>query len=101
MIKAIVIGLGFVIVGLTMLLVYGIMDKAGSAGSPTSTAGSSEDFADVAVALPAGARVVSLTVEDNALSLLVEQTDGTQAIMTVDRATGEVLGTLELLPRAE
>ena len=36
----------------------------------------------------------------DALSLLVELPDGGQAILTVDRTSGEVVGRLELVPRA-
>ncbi|MBC6439713.1 MAG: hypothetical protein GDA49_04735 [Rhodospirillales bacterium] len=101
-IKAIVIGLALAIVGLTVILVYGIISKAGegvaSGGSGTGSAG---DYADVAVALPAGARVTAISVENDALSLLVELENGARAVMTVDRRTGEVLGTLELLSRSE
>jgi hypothetical protein len=35
----------------------------------------------------------------DALSLLVRLADGSQRIVTVDRHSGEVLGTLELMPR--
>jgi len=101
MIKAIVIGLGFAIVGLTVILIFGIIDKAGGGAKSLAGTGDPGDFADVAVALPAGARVSAMTVEDNALSLLLDLAGGGQAILTVDRATGEVLGNLELLPRSE
>jgi hypothetical protein len=98
MIKAIVIGLGLVIIGLTIVLVFGIINKAGDKVGEVLVAGDTEDFADVAVALPAGASVSAMTLEDGALSLLI---DLSSAIMTVDRATGQVLGNLELLPRSE
>jgi hypothetical protein len=101
MIKAIVIGLGLVIVGLTIVLIFGIIDKTGDKVGEALVAGDAEDFADVAVALPAGATVSAMTLEDGALSLLIDLPSGAQAIMTVDRATGQVLGTLELLPRSE
>lgn len=101
MIKAIVIGLGLVIVGLTIVLVFGIINKVGDKAGEVLVAGNAEDFADVAVALPAGATISAMTLEDGALSLLVDLPSGAQAIMTVDRATGQVLGNLELLPRSE
>ena len=101
MIKAIVIGLVLVIIGLTIVLVFGIINKAGDKVGEVLVAGDTEDFADVAVALPAGASVSAMTLEDGALSLLIDLSSGAQAIMTVDRATGQVLGNLELLPRSE
>ena len=102
-IKAVVIGLGLGIVGLTVLIVMVIVDKvADSAGPAETTVESVESagtFASVAVALPAGAEVMTMTGEGDALSLLTRLSDGSQQIITIDRRTGEVLGTLELLPR--
>ena len=99
-IKAVVIGLGLAIVGLTAILVFGIVDRAGD-GMADGTASRAGDFADVAVALPAGARVSTMAVEDDALSLLLDLPSGAQAVATVDRRTGETLGVLELLSRGE
>jgi hypothetical protein len=102
-IKAIVIGLGIGIIGLTILIVMVIIDKAGDeAGKIEATETpmvEAEDYADVAVALPAGATVMTMAGGGDALSLLVRLPDGSQQVMTVDRRTGEVLGTLELMPR--
>jgi hypothetical protein len=99
-IKAIVIGLGIAIVGLTIVVVMVIIDKAGDSidGSVTPAADAGV-YADVAVALPAGADVISMAGGGDALSLLVRLADGSQRIVTVDRRSGEVLGTLELMPR--
>lgn len=101
MIKAIVIGLGLVIIGLTIVLVFGIINKAGNKVGEVLVSGDAEGFADVAVALPAGASVSAMTLEGGALSLLIDLSSGAQAIMTVDRVTGQTLGNLELLPRSE
>jgi len=108
MIKAIVIGLGLVIVGLTVLLVFGIITRVGEDKSASTTITDTSNtterddaFADVAVALPAGAQVEAMALEGEALSLLLELPSGPQAILTIDRRTGEALGTLELLPRSE
>ena len=105
-IKAVVIGLGLLIVGVTVVLVMAAIDKAGDAATSeeapaASAAASAEDFADVAVALPAGARVVTMTGAGDQLSLLVQLPGGAQSIVTIDRRNGEVLGTLELLPRTQ
>lgn len=97
MIKSLVIGLGLVIVGLAVVLVFGVAERLGDGDGGKR----SQDFGDAAVALPAGARVTTMAVEDDALSLLLELGSGNQAVLTVDRRTGEVLGTLELLPRSE
>ena len=99
-IKAVVIGLGLGIIGLTILIVMVIIDKIGdSAVDGEAVIESAGTFANVAVALPAGAEVMTMTGEGDALSLLMRLSDGSQQIITIDRRTGEVLGTLELLPR--
>lgn len=92
MIKAVVIGLGVLIVVLTGILVAGVLDRVGD----TTTA---SDHKNGAVALPAGSRVVSITSDGDRLSLLLELASGVQAILTIDGLTGEPLSTLELIPR--
>ena len=92
MIKAVVIGLGVLIVVLTGILVAGVLDRVGD-----TTAAS--DHRDGAVALPSGSRVLSITSDDDRLSLLLELASGSQAILIIDGLTGEPLSTLELLPR--
>ena len=86
------LGLGAAIVLLTGLLIAGIVDRAGETVRQ-------DDYLDAAVPLPQGARVVSVTSEGETLSMLLDLSSGSQAILTVDRRTGEVLGTLELLQR--
>ena len=92
MIKAVVIGLGVLIVVLTGVLVAGVLDRV---GGTTATSG----HRDGAVALPAGSRVLSIASDDDRLSLLLELASGSQAIVTIDGLTGEPLSTLELIPR--
>jgi hypothetical protein len=92
--KAVVIGLGVVIaVGLAVLVVVVFNRVIAPSGGD-----SPEGFATTAVALPAGARVITMTGEDDTLSLLVEGPDGRQQVITVDRRDGAVLGTLNLTP---
>ena len=57
------------------------------------------DFATTDVPLPAGARVIGVTGAGDALSLLVEHADGRQQVITVDRRSGAILGTLTLAPK--
>lgn len=112
-IKVIVVVLGLLIVAATVALVMFAFNQAGKPADATTPPPAAEitvpaatgmpaadDFADVAVALPAGARVVSMIGDGIVLTLLVETPDGAQSIVTLDRSSGEVLGTLELVPRA-
>ena len=114
-VKIVVVVLGLLIVAATFVLVMAAIDQAGKpaaeqAAAPAATetavpaaataAPAATEFADVAVALPAGARVVSMIGDGGVLTLLVETPDGAQSILTLDRRSGEILGTLELLPRS-
>ncbi len=112
-IKVIVVVLGLLIIAATVALVMFAFNQPGKQADTTTSPPAAEmtvpaatdapaanDFADVAVALPAGARVVSMIGEGGVLTLLVQTPDGAQSIVTLDRRSGEVLGTLELVPRA-
>jgi hypothetical protein len=46
------------------------------------------------VALPEGARVIGMTGEGDQLSLLVEDANGGQRVMTIDRRSGALLGVI-------
>jgi len=107
-IKAVVIGMGGLIVAITVVIVVVIIDRATDSvtagpepASEAAVPAEPASFADVAVALPAGGRVVTMTGDGDVLSLLVQAGGGTQSIVTIDRRSGQVLNTLELLPRTE
>jgi hypothetical protein len=100
-IKAVVIGLGLLIVGLVIVMAVMLIGRPSHTGGNGTTASAGARLANVAVALPVGAHVAAMSGDGDRLSLLVELADGQQQIMTVDRASGEVLGTLELVPRSQ
>jgi len=79
------------IVGAATLVAYEIVRRAGS-----SDAAAPAGAATVAVPLAAGERVIGMTGEGDALSFLVEDAEGRQRVVTVDRRTGETLGVLTL-----
>lgn len=85
--------LGLLIVIGVGVIVAEVVRRAGDAAGP-----SAPGFATAAVPLPPGARVIGMTGEGDALSLLVEDGDGGQSVITVDRRSGAVLGTLTLMP---
>ena len=89
-IKAVVIGLGVAILGLAALLAVAVIDRLGS--EPTST---SPPDTGAPPPLPAGSRIAAMTGGDDTLSLLVELPGGEQRIVTLDRRSGAVLGTLD------
>ena len=90
--KAVVIGLGVLIV-LAAAAVVAELVRRGS-----GVIESAGVYASAPVWLPPGARVVAMTGADDALSLLVEDAGGSQRIITIDRRSGAVLGTLTLTP---
>ena len=91
LLKGVVIGLGVVLVLGVGLMVYAIIGRTsdGVAQPPAV-------YGDGVVTLAPGSRVVAMTEEGDHLSLLVEDADGGQRIMTVDRRSGAVLGVLTL-----
>ena len=90
--KAVVIGLGALIVLAAAAVVAELVRRGGSVVDSVGA------YATVPVSLPTGARVIAMTGGDDALSLLVEDGNGGQRIITVDRRSGAVLGTLMLTP---
>ena len=92
--KAVVIGLGVLIVLAVVGLVIGIVYRVDRMSGPAP----GEGFATAGVVLPRGTRAISMTGEGDALSILVEDAQGRQQVLTVDRRTGAVLGTLTLVP---
>ena len=92
--KAVVIGLGVLIVLAVVGLVIGVVFRIDGISGPAP----GEGFATAGVVLPRGTRAISMTGEDDTLSILVEDGQGRQQVLTVDRRTGAVLGTLTLVP---
>ena len=91
LLKAIVIGLGLLIVLGVAFIVYEVIGRAG--GGAAVSAG---DYGSATVKLPDGARVIGMTGEDDVLSLLVEDANGGQRVITIDRRSGALLGVIEL-----
>ncbi len=91
--KAVVIVLGVAIVTATAIVAVEIFRRAGGIGERPPG-----DVAAATVPLSSGERVIGMTGDDDALSLLIEGADGRQRVLTVDRTSGAVLGTLSLEP---
>ena len=87
--KAVVIILGVLIVGAATMVAYEIVRRAGSMGDAAP-----DGAANVTVPLAAGERVLGMTGEGDALSFLIEDAQGRQRVVTVDRRTGATLGVL-------
>ncbi len=91
--KALVIILGIFILIAFGFLAYGVATKFGGS-KPTVAAESS--FAETRVALPADARVIETTFGGGRIILRVVKSDGTEALVLIDAATGVRVGLLHL-----
>ena len=89
--KAVVIGLGALILLGLALIAYEVTGRVSD-----SVIVSAGDYGSATVTLPDGARVIAMTGEGDRLSLLVEDADGGQRVITIDRRGGAVLGVIEL-----
>ena len=92
LLKAIVIGLGVLILLGGALIVYEMISRSGKIGAPVSP----DSYATTSLTLPSGARVVGMSGEGDYLSLLVEDAAGGQRVITIDVRSGAVLGILTL-----
>mgnify|MGYP006274166805 CR=1 FL=1 len=88
--KAVVIGLGILIViGLTVMLVAIGRQVGGGRGKAAT-------FDPAQFTLPAGARVLEMDLDGDRLAVRLELGDGRQAIQLFDARTGAALGTIAL-----
>ncbi|MGH6719819.1 MAG: hypothetical protein ACREER_10915 [Alphaproteobacteria bacterium] len=87
-VMAVMIAAGIAVLGIT------IVQRSGEADF-----GIADHYATATVPLPAGSRVLDMAGDGDVLTLLVEAADGGQSLVTVDRRSGTVLGTLSLAAR--
>ncbi len=79
-----------IVAGAAVLAVEIFRRAGGLAGAPR------DGYASAAVSVPPGARALAMSGQGDVLSLLVETPDGRQQVITLDRRSGAVLGTLTL-----
>jgi hypothetical protein len=94
----IVMALGAIVAGMVMQAHKLDRKKAAAvekdAAAPPAQA---EVLGNVDVPIPYGARVVEVTAGDGELHVLLDMPEG-RALLLVDRATGEVMGSLRFVP---
>ena len=88
--KALVIGMGILIIAGVVFLIYAIIEKAGEGGGVGQSGIRSE------VILPAGAQVVETSIGDGVIMLRLRLADGSGRLVVVDPATGKPSGTIDL-----
>lgn len=88
--KALVIGMGVLIVAGVVFLVYAIIQKSSEDGTSGRPALQSE------VTLPAGAEVVETSIGDGTIVLRLRLADGSGRLVVIDPATGKTSGRIDL-----
>ncbi len=94
--KALVIGMGVLIVAGTAVIAVTIArrggeDRAASGGASTTPA---------KIALPAGARVIETALDGDRIALRIVLTGGGERVMIIDARTGRRIGAVDLVPGA-
>ncbi len=103
-VKALVIGMGFLILVGLAILVYGLTNKFGSTSSPASKSPTAGDaavpaFGTIRASLPAGATVAGVQMQGGAVMVHLTLPDGGAQIMVFRLSDGRQTGTIELQPQ--
>jgi len=103
-VKALVIGMGFLILVGLAILVYGLTNKFGSSPSPASKSPAAGDaavpaFGTIRASLPAGATVAGVQMQGGAVMVHLTLPDGGAQIMVFRLSDGRQTGTIELQPQ--
>lgn len=89
-------GLKVLVIVMGALIVAGLGVLAVTVVQRASELDLSPEYATGAIALPLGQRVRGMVADGDVLTLLVDHGDGGQSLVTLDRRSGQVLGTLTL-----
>ena len=90
--KALVIGMGILIVIGVVVLVYAIVDRASKTGARETMAAQSK------IDLPAGAEIVETSIGDGRIVVRLSLSDGNQRLLLIDADTGDRIGAINLKP---
>ncbi len=88
-IKALVIGMGLLLVGGLILLGYGVYSNVAKLSSPGD---------GVAAMLPEGARIVDMVATGDRVVLRLENAGAGQRLLVFDPVSGQLTGALDLVP---
>lgn len=99
--KAVVIGMGVMIVAAIILIAYGLYKKTVEPGwklfgnppaATTSAGGVAEPFADIALGLKPGCRIVDVRPDGGRAYIVIGPDESCAEVIVVDVAGGRVLG---------
>ena len=92
--KALVIGMAVLIFAGVVVLIVGLVEKAGELdGDPPQKAAG---FEDARIALPTGATVEQTHLDGDRILVRLKLADGTSRLIVVSVATGKQTGTIDL-----
>ena len=103
-IKALVIGLGVLLVGGIALLIYGISQKASDPqykmfrGKAPAVAAPVASFGETRIPLPEGCTVAEMRAEGDRLFLRIGPPGACERIVIIDLGTGQPTGSIWLRP---
>jgi len=101
-IKALVIGMGVLIVVGIAVLVYGLTTRFDAAKGPAprgDAAPGPAAFGTIRAALPAGATVANIQMQDGSVMVHLTMPDGGAQVMVFRLSDGRQTGTIELQPQ--
>ncbi len=101
--KALVIGMGILILIGFAAVVMAVIQRAGDGGGENpaavrSGAATERAFGDVRVSLPPGAQVIGTSADGGRLIVHLRLAGGEARILVIDLATGKRLGAIRLAP---
>jgi len=96
-VKAVVIGMGFLIFAGIAILIYGMSSKYG--GSDGGAGKGPAAFGTIRASLPADATVAGVQMQDGTIMVHLTLPDGGAQIMVFRLSDGRQTGTIELQPQ--
>ena len=97
MLKALVIGMGILIVAGSAVIVVKLA-QTGVGGGDGGAAGAAASLTPATFALPAGARVIETALDGDRLALRLALAGGGERVVIIDARTGRRIAAVDLMP---
>jgi len=98
MLKALVIGMGILIVAASAVIVVKLAQRGGGAGGDGGAASAAGSLTPATFALPAGARVIETALDGDRLALRLVLAGGGERVVIIDARTGRRIAAVDLVP---
>jgi hypothetical protein len=96
LLKAVVIGLGLVILAAMAAIVFAVVNLVGE-GAPGQGRGDAAGAFHATLAIPAGSQVVRIVAAGENIALHLDLGEGGERIMLIDPRSGEKLGEIDVV----